>query len=208
MLSRICPNCACSQLFLVPYSFFVFRCSKRCLFWCKHCSKGSQVPACLAWTHMQRGLSVAPRMALPVPACPRCCWLCFTVITMRLTHQQARGTSSPHSFAAAPCLSLRGKSREWLTEACPPLCPGRAGASQCLAGTNTSADTGWDVEGGRGKCSYECLLRPPNGFTRLYPDKAMSGEGPGQGLGVLRPTFLLQTSVSTGPWWFAGSQVW
>ena len=38
----ICPNCACVQLFLVSYSFFVF-----CLSRCKHCSKGSQVQACL-----------------------------------------------------------------------------------------------------------------------------------------------------------------
>ena len=42
-LSRICSNCACTHLFLVPYSFFVFCCSR-----CKHCSKGSQVPACLS----------------------------------------------------------------------------------------------------------------------------------------------------------------
>ena len=43
--SRICPSCACTQLFLVPYSFFVFCCSRRGVSRCKHCSKGSQVPA-------------------------------------------------------------------------------------------------------------------------------------------------------------------
>ena len=30
--SRICPNCACTQLFLVPYSFFVFCYSRRGVF--------------------------------------------------------------------------------------------------------------------------------------------------------------------------------
>ena len=29
LLSRICPICACMQLFLVPYNFFVFCCSRR-----------------------------------------------------------------------------------------------------------------------------------------------------------------------------------
>ena len=44
LLSRICLNCACMQLFLVPYSFFVFCCSKRGMSRCKlHCPKGSQV---------------------------------------------------------------------------------------------------------------------------------------------------------------------
>ena len=42
-----CPGCTLVQLFLVPYSFFVFCCSKRRLSRCKHCSKGSQDPACL-----------------------------------------------------------------------------------------------------------------------------------------------------------------
>ena len=46
LLSIICPNCACTQLFLVPYNFFVFCCSRRHLSRCKHCSKRSQVPAC------------------------------------------------------------------------------------------------------------------------------------------------------------------
>ena len=43
-LSIICPNCTYMQLFVVPYSFFVFCCSRRCLSRCKHGSKGFQVP--------------------------------------------------------------------------------------------------------------------------------------------------------------------
>ena len=54
--SRICPNCACIQLFLVPYSFFVFGCLRRNLSRCKHCSKGSQVPACLRMTSEKKYL--------------------------------------------------------------------------------------------------------------------------------------------------------
>ena len=46
-VSLIWPNCACRQLLLVPYSFFVFYCSRRRLSRSKHCSKGFQVPACL-----------------------------------------------------------------------------------------------------------------------------------------------------------------
>ena len=41
---RICPNCACTQPFLVPCSFPVFCHSRRGVFRCKHCNKGSQVP--------------------------------------------------------------------------------------------------------------------------------------------------------------------
>ena len=38
LLLIICPNiAACVQLFLVPYSFFVFCCSRRRLSRCKHC---------------------------------------------------------------------------------------------------------------------------------------------------------------------------
>ena len=47
---RICPNCACTQPFLVPCSFPVFCHSRRGVFRCKHCNKGSQVPACLERT--------------------------------------------------------------------------------------------------------------------------------------------------------------
>ena len=44
----ICPNCPRVRLFLVPYSFFVFCCWKRCLSRCKHCSKGAHAPASLS----------------------------------------------------------------------------------------------------------------------------------------------------------------
>ena len=47
LLYRICPNFTHTQLFLVPYSFFVFYCLSRCLSRCKHCHKGSQMPAFL-----------------------------------------------------------------------------------------------------------------------------------------------------------------
>ena len=52
-LSRICPNGACTQLFLVPYSFFIYCRLRRSLSICKHFStaaKGpsSQLPACLS----------------------------------------------------------------------------------------------------------------------------------------------------------------
>ena len=49
-LSIICTNCTYTQLFLVPYDFFVFCCWNRHLSRCKHCSKGFQVPACLVMT--------------------------------------------------------------------------------------------------------------------------------------------------------------
>ena len=51
LLSRICPNCACKQLFLVLYSFFVFCRSRRGVSRCKNCSRGAQVPACLIYTY-------------------------------------------------------------------------------------------------------------------------------------------------------------
>ena len=38
LLSRICTNCTCMQLFLIPYSFLVFCCSRRDVSRCKHCS--------------------------------------------------------------------------------------------------------------------------------------------------------------------------
>ena len=48
LLVRHFPDCACVQLFSVPYSMVVFHCSKtRCLSRCKHFGKGSQVPAYL-----------------------------------------------------------------------------------------------------------------------------------------------------------------
>ena len=43
LLYIICPNCACTQLFLVPYSFLTFCCLRRHLSRCQHCNKGSQV---------------------------------------------------------------------------------------------------------------------------------------------------------------------
>lgn len=46
-LSIICSSCTYTQLFLVPYSIFVFCCSKRHLSRYQHCSKGPRVPACL-----------------------------------------------------------------------------------------------------------------------------------------------------------------
>ena len=46
LLSRICPNCqGFMQLFLVPYSYFVFYCWRRGVSRCMHCRKGSQVLA-------------------------------------------------------------------------------------------------------------------------------------------------------------------
>ena len=54
-LSIICPNCvAYAELFLVPYSFFVFCFLKKLLVRCKHCSKGSQVSACLSVSFLFR----------------------------------------------------------------------------------------------------------------------------------------------------------
>ena len=44
LLSLICTNCTCTQLFLVPYNLFVFCCLRRHLSSYKHCSKGVQVP--------------------------------------------------------------------------------------------------------------------------------------------------------------------
>ena len=42
LLSRICPICACMQLFLVPYNFFVFCCSRRRLSRRKHSSTAAK----------------------------------------------------------------------------------------------------------------------------------------------------------------------
>ena len=56
LLSRICPKCACMQLFLVPH------CSRRYLSRCKHCSKGSLVPG-------PRSQPVSLRCSGPTPLC-------------------------------------------------------------------------------------------------------------------------------------------
>ena len=43
-LSRICPNCACTSLVLVPCRFFVFCCWRRGVSRCKHCSTAAKSP--------------------------------------------------------------------------------------------------------------------------------------------------------------------
>ena len=70
LLSRIYPNCACTQLCLVPHSFLVFCCRRTGVSRCKHCSKGSQVPACL------KGSCEEPRKLWSVncSCCFDCCW--------------------------------------------------------------------------------------------------------------------------------------
>ena len=53
--SRICPNGARTQLFLVPYSFCVFCCSRRAVSRCKHCGTAAKCPrsqACLTLATM------------------------------------------------------------------------------------------------------------------------------------------------------------
>ena len=42
--SRICPNCTWIKLFLVPYSFFVFCCSRGGVSRCKHCRTAAEDP--------------------------------------------------------------------------------------------------------------------------------------------------------------------
>ena len=53
ILFIICSNLTCVQSYLVPYHFFIFCCSRRLLFRCKHCRKGSLVSAFLniPWEH-------------------------------------------------------------------------------------------------------------------------------------------------------------
>ena len=56
--SRICPNCAYTQLFLVPYSFFVFCCSRKGVSRCKYCStaaKGPRSQPVSVWSEMYFG---------------------------------------------------------------------------------------------------------------------------------------------------------
>ena len=114
LLSVICPSCPCTQLFLVPYSLFVFCCWRRSLSWCKHYSKGSQVPGpslahpCrtgfTSW--VPTGFSPSPRRA---PA--------LTFLHAYSGHCQIGGTptqtfcpfsSSPSAQVPEPC-SLQGR---------------------------------------------------------------------------------------------------
>ena len=44
LLSIICPSCACRQLVLVPYSIFVFCCSRKSVFRCKHRALRQRLP--------------------------------------------------------------------------------------------------------------------------------------------------------------------
>ena len=44
LISHALPQVSITQLFLVPCSFLVFRCSRRHSSMCKHCSKGSLGP--------------------------------------------------------------------------------------------------------------------------------------------------------------------
>ena len=43
LLSRNCPNCACMQLFLVPYSFLIVCCPRRGVSRCRHCNTAAKV---------------------------------------------------------------------------------------------------------------------------------------------------------------------
>ena len=56
LLSIICSYCTCMKLFLVLYSFFVFCWLKKHLSRYKHCSQGSQIPACLRAKRTRRGV--------------------------------------------------------------------------------------------------------------------------------------------------------
>ena len=44
LLSIICPNCACRQLVLVPFSIFVICCSRKSVFRRKHCALQQRLP--------------------------------------------------------------------------------------------------------------------------------------------------------------------
>ena len=48
--------CTCMKLFLIPYSFFVFCWLRKHLSRYKHCSQGSQIPACLRAKRTRRGV--------------------------------------------------------------------------------------------------------------------------------------------------------
>ena len=65
LLSLVYPNCAHIQLFLAPYSFFVFCCRRRRLSRSKHCSEGSQVPY-----HLEQRTLAAAAWATHLPCQP------------------------------------------------------------------------------------------------------------------------------------------
>ena len=100
-LPIICPNCACMQLFLVPYSFFVF-CSSRDV--CSGASAaataaGSQVPACLRACHQ----TLESRIPLKHSPAQGLNWLGGGFFTY------ARGAPHPH-----PILNEIGKQVQGL----------------------------------------------------------------------------------------------
>ena len=86
LLSIICSNCASTQLLLVPYSFTVFCCSRRRVFRCKHCSKGSQVPTSLMGNFPLFAVHLSPS---PTNTCHR-----ITRKDRRMMQQLCRGSSS------------------------------------------------------------------------------------------------------------------
>ena len=85
-LSIICPNCAAyAQLFLVPYSFFVFCCLKKPLVRCKNCSKGSQVSACLSVSFLSR---IVPY------GCANICMCIYRCVCVHLCYQRDNNFNS------------------------------------------------------------------------------------------------------------------
>ena len=117
IFSIICPNWPRTHLFLICYSIFVFCCSRRCLSRCKHCSKGSQVPACLRFTnsYLLRICFVAASGSSPYGVChpPReavfdvdhtvvnRCWLChlFTRLCSPWSEVTCRALLNFHHLA-------------------------------------------------------------------------------------------------------------
>ena len=103
--SRICPDCACTQLFLVPYSFFVFCWSRRGVSVCKHCSTaakgpGSQPVSLSHFSYRHRHiLSCIDFSLLRLGLCP-------PEIHFRSRQPSPRGLSPP----SLPATTLRDKS--------------------------------------------------------------------------------------------------
>ena len=56
LLSIIFSYCTCIKLVLVPYTFFVFCWLRKHLSRYKHCSQGSQIPACFKAKRTRRGV--------------------------------------------------------------------------------------------------------------------------------------------------------